>query len=72
MINTPISLQDLRRGLYVKGEGRTSLAFLGTIRSCLQDGNLYEAYQMGKSNDGAPGSDGVTFEAIEESGVESF
>ena len=33
---------------------------------------LQEAYQMAKSNDGAPGIDGVTFEAIAESGVESF
>ena len=27
---------------------------------------------MAKSNDGAPGIDGVTFDAIEESGAESF
>jgi RNA-directed DNA polymerase len=33
---------------------------------------LQEAYQMAKSNNGAPGIDGVTFEAIEESGAESF
>src|ERR1700757_328848 len=33
---------------------------------------LQEAYWMAKSNDGAPGIDGVTFAAIEESGRESF
>jgi len=31
---------------------------------------LREAYQMAKSNNGAPGIDGVTFAAIEESGTE--
>jgi len=33
---------------------------------------LQEAYEMAKANNGAPGIDGVTFDAIEESGVQSF
>jgi RNA-directed DNA polymerase len=33
---------------------------------------LSEAYQMAKKNDGAPGIDGLTFAAIEESGREEF
>jgi RNA-directed DNA polymerase len=33
---------------------------------------LEEAYRLAKENDGAPGIDGVTFEAIEAEGVERF
>jgi RNA-directed DNA polymerase len=33
---------------------------------------LHTAYQLAKRNDGAPGTDGVTFEAIEADGAESF
>jgi RNA-directed DNA polymerase len=33
---------------------------------------LYEAYAMAKENNGAPGPDGVTFEAIESAGVDAF
>ena len=39
MTKAPISLQDLRRSLYVKAKAEPALAFLGTIRPRLQDGN---------------------------------
>jgi RNA-directed DNA polymerase len=72
MTNTPISLQDLRRSLYVKAKAEPSWRFWGLYVHVCKMETLREAYQMAKSNHGAPGIDGVTFEAIEESGAEGF
>src|SRR6202050_789380 len=72
MIKAPISLQDLRRSLYVKAKAEPSWRFWGLYVHVCKMETLREAYQMARSNDGAPGIDGVTFAAIEESGVESF
>src|SRR5271169_2112193 len=72
MINTPISLQDLRRNLYVKAKAESAWRFWGLYVHVCKMETLREAYQMAKKNNGAPGIDGVTLEAIEESGVEMF
>src|SRR5215475_2363887 len=72
MTNPPISLQDLRRSLYVKAKAERTWRFWGLYVHVCKRETLREAYEMAKENNGAPGSDGVTFEAIEESGVESF
>jgi RNA-directed DNA polymerase len=72
MTKTPISLQDLRRSLYVKAKAEPTWRFWGLYVHVCKTETLREAYQMAKRNDGAPGIDGVTFAAIEESGVESF
>ncbi len=72
MTTTPISLQDLRRSLYVKAKAESTWRFWGLYVHVCRMETLREAYQMAKSNDGAPGIDGVTFEAIEESGAESL
>src|SRR3989475_3506406 len=72
MINAPINLQDLRRRIYVKAKTEPTWRFWGLYVHVCKKETLQEAYQMAKSNDGAPGIDGVTFEAIEESGVEDF
>src|ERR1700693_1534248 len=72
MTKAPISLQDLRRSLYVKAKAEPSWRFWGLYVHVCKMETLWDLYQMAKSNKGAPGIDGVTFEAIEESGVESF
>jgi len=72
MIKTPISLQDLRKNLYIKAKTEPTWRFWGLYTHVCKKETLQEAYEMAKKNDGAPGIDGVTFEAIEESGRESF
>jgi RNA-directed DNA polymerase len=72
MTKAPISLQALRRRIYVKAKTEPAWRFWGLYVHVCKRETLYEAYQMAKRNNGAPGIDGVTFESIEESGVESF
>jgi RNA-directed DNA polymerase len=72
MTKSPISLQDLRRRIYVKAKAEPTWRFWGLYVHVCKMETLQEAYQMSKSNNGAPGIDGVTFGAIEESGVEGF
>ena len=72
MTKTPVSLQDLRRRLYVKAKAEPSWRFWGLYVHVCKRETLHSAYQLTKANDGAPGLDGVTFEAIEAEGVEGF
>jgi RNA-directed DNA polymerase len=72
MIKAPIRLQDLRRGIYAKAKAEESWRFWGLFVHVCKLETLYEAYRMAKENNGAPGIDGVTFEAIESAAVEPF
>src|ERR1035438_6655321 len=72
MTKAPSSLQDLRRSLYIKAKAEPTWRFWGLYVHVCKRNTLDEAYRMAKENDGASGIDGVTFEAIEESGVEGF
>src|SRR5229473_5045407 len=72
MTKASIDLQDLRRRIYVKAKAEPSWRFWGLYVHVCKMETLRAAYEMAKQNDGAPGVDGVTFDAIEESGVESF
>ena len=72
MTKASIDLQDLRRRLYVKAKAETSWRFWGLYVHICKMETLRHAYALAKENDGAPGVDGVTFEAIEAQGVEAF
>ena len=67
-----ISLQDLRRRLYVKAKADKDWRFWGLYVHVAKLETLRAAYDLAKRNNGAPGIDGVTFEAIEAAGVEAF
>ena len=72
MIKAPIDLQDLRRRLSDKAKAEPAWRFWGLYVHVCKTDTLREAYALAKKNNGAPGIDGVTFEAIEASGVEGF
>lgn len=72
MTTMPMSLQDLRRKLYVKAKAEPSWRFWGLYVHICKEETLRAAYAMTKKNNGAPGSDGVTFAAIEAQGVAAF
>lgn len=72
MTKASSSLQDLRRGIYVKAKAEPSWRFWGLYVHVCKMETLREAYAMAKKNNGAPGVDGVTFEAIEAQGAEQF
>src|SRR5947208_1056035 len=72
MIKPPVDLQDLRRRIYVKAKAEPSWRFWGLYVHVCKRETLDEAYAMAKKNNGAPGVDGVTFEAIEAGGVDIF
>jgi RNA-directed DNA polymerase len=72
MRKAPISLQDLRRRLYIKAKTEPTWRFWGLYAYVCKQETLREAYRLAKANDGAPGIDGVTFAAVEAKGVEGF
>lgn len=72
MIKAPINLQELRRKIYLKAKSEKTWKFWGLYVHVCKMETLREAYKLAKSNNGAPGIDGVTFEAIEEADLEAF
>lgn len=72
MIKPSIKLQDLREKIYNKAKAEKAWKFWGLYVHICKPETLRVAYEMARKNKGAPGIDGVTFEAIEERGLEGF
>jgi len=58
--------------MYIKAKSDKTWRFWGLYVHVCKKETLQAAYEMAKRNNGAPGIDGVTFEAIEERGVGTF
>ena len=65
-------LNMLQPQLYVKAKAETSWRFWVLYVHVCKMETIRQAYALAKENHGAPGVDGVTFEAIEEQGVDAF
>jgi RNA-directed DNA polymerase len=72
MIKTSITLQELRKRIYIRAKAEPAHRFWGLYVHVCKMETLQEGYSLAKSNNGAPGIDGVTFEQIKENGIESF
>lgn len=72
MTKASISLQDLRRKIYLKAKADKTWRFWGLYVHVCKMETLEWAYRDAKQNDGAPGIDGVTFDDIELAGLTSY
>src|SRR5215831_6152182 len=68
---TPDKIRNLQRKLYCKGRRSLLSASTCSTTSCRED-ILFHAYKLARANAGAPGVDGVSFEQIEERGLEAW
>src|SRR5260370_32293352 len=69
MRKAPISLQDLRRSLYVKAKAEPPWRFWGLYDHVCKMETLREAYRMARSNGGGQGIEGGTCGTHRESGA---
>ena len=72
MTEASINLQDLRQRIDDTAKAETTKRFWGLYVHVGKLETLRAGYDLAKRNNGAPGIDGVTFDAIEAAGVDEF
>jgi RNA-directed DNA polymerase len=71
-LETPIKIRMLQRKLYQKAKGEPNYRFYLLYDKMYREDILAHAYELVKSNKGAPGVDGQTFWGIETAGLEKW
>jgi RNA-directed DNA polymerase len=69
---TPEKIRTLQRKLYCKAKAEPAFRFYVLYDKIYRADILHHAYAVARANAGAPGTDGMTFAAIEALGLESW
>jgi RNA-directed DNA polymerase len=71
-LQTPIKIRTLQRKLYSKAKEEPTYRFYLLYDKIYREDILAYAYDLAKTNHGAPGVDGQTFEMIESGELEKW
>src|SRR5215468_8818140 len=71
-LTTPEKIRTLQRKLYCKAKAEPAFRFYVLYDKICREDILRHAYVLARGNAGAPGVDGVSFAAIETSGLEAW
>jgi RNA-directed DNA polymerase len=69
---TPDKIRNLQRKLYCKAKAEPAFRFYVLYDKICREDILLHAYKLARANAGAPGVDGVSFEQIEDQGLETW
>ncbi len=71
-LKTPEKIRNFQKKLYLKAKAEPDFGFYQLYDKIYREDILQQAYKLAKTNGGAPGVDGKTFQMIESEGLEQW